>query len=157
MNVVCLVGRLIADPELRQTSQGTTVCSFTISVQRPNGKKDENGFYPSDLIRCVAWRTTGEFVSKYFHKGSMIGLNGSIQVNRYTDKNGNKTSSFEVLTNNVYFVESKSSSGNSYQNNTSYSRPAPRAQDNSFPRGSFSTGDLDGFSAVATDDGDLPF
>ena len=153
MNVVCLVGRLIADPELRQTPQGTSVCSFTISVQRPNAKKDENGFYPSDLIRCIAWRTTGEFVAKYFRKGQNIGLNGSIQVNRYTDKEGRKVNSFEVLTNNVYFVESK---GGSARGSSTYSQPAPKSQDN-FPRSSFSTGNLDGFSTISADDGDLPF
>ncbi len=157
MNVVCLVGRLIAEPELRQTPQGTPVCQFTISVQRANARKDENGFYPSDLIRCVAWRTTGEFVQRYFHKGSNIGVNGSIQVNQYTDRDsGKKLSSFEVVANNIYFVEGKNSSSNS-QGAVSYSQPAPRAAENNFPASSFSTGDLDGFSTIATDDGDLPF
>lgn len=153
MNVVCLVGRLIADPELRQTPQGTPVCSFTISVQKPNAKKNENGFYESDLIRCVAWRSTGEFVARYFRKGSNIGLNGSIQVNQYTDKDGKRVSSYEVLTNNVYFVESKSNTSTS---ESTYTQPAPKAQDN-FPQNTFSSGDVSGFSTIAPDDGDLPF
>ena len=154
MNVVCLVGRLIADPELRQTPQGTSVCSFVISVQRPNAKKDENGFYPSDLIRCVAWRTTGEFVQRYFVKGNMIGLSGAIQVNRYTDRDtGKKLSSFEV----VYFVESRNSASRGMGTSQGYTQPAPRATENRMSANSFSTGDLDGFSVVSTDDGDLPF
>ena len=158
MNVVCLVGRLIADPELRQTPQGTSVCSFVISVQRPNAKKDENGFYPSDLIRCVAWRTTGEFVQRYFVKGSMIGLSGAIQVNRYTDRDtGKKLSSFEVVANNVYFVESRNSASRGMGTSQGYTQPAPRATENRMSANSFSTGDLDGFSVVSTDDGDLPF
>ena len=150
MNVVCLVGRLIADPELRQTPQGTPVCSFTIAVNRST--KGDDGFYKSDLIRCVAWRQGGEFISKYFHKGSMIGLNGSLQVNQFVDKEtGKNRSSMEVLVNNSYFVESRNSQANS-QNNTFQDTPKPMGMPSSF-----STGELDDFSSIASDDGDLPF
>lgn len=163
MNVVCLVGRLIADPELRQTPQGTSVCSFTISVQRPNAKKDENGYYPSDLIRCVAWRTTGEFVQRYFVKGNMIGLNGSVQVNQYTDKDtGKKLSAFEVLASNVYFVESKNNGGNGvseikpqqpqYNTETRTNTYYPTTSNN------FSyNNNINAFTPIDDNEGDLPF
>ncbi|MEG1782406.1 MAG: single-stranded DNA-binding protein [Oscillospiraceae bacterium] len=150
MNVVCLVGRLIADPELRQTPTGTSVCSFVISVNRST--KGDDGYYKSDLIRCIAWRQGGEFVSKYFKKGQMIGVNGAIQTNQYQDKDtGKKITAFEVLVNNTYFVEGK---GGAAQG-TSTVHDTPKMGNNN--PSSFSTGDLDGFSAVASDDGDLPF
>ena len=149
MNVVCLVGRLIADPELRQTTSGIAVCTFTISVNRST--KGDDGYYKSDLIRCVAWRQGGEFVQRYFKKGNMIGVNGSIQTNQYQDKDtGKKITAFEVMVNNTYFVESKGQG-----QGTSTVQDTPRMGNNN--PSSFSTGDLDGFSTVASDDGDLPF
>ena len=104
MNVVCLVGRLIADPEIRKTTSGTDVCSFAISVNRST--KGDDGYFKTDLIRCTAWKNTAAFVAKYFHKGNNIGVNGTIQVDSYTDKEtGKKLSSFTVVAQNVYFVE----------------------------------------------------
>ena len=141
MNVVNLIGRLIADPEIKKTQKGISLCTFTISVQRPGGAKDENGYYKSDLIRCEAWRNTADFIPRYFYKGDMIRVNGSIQVEPYTDKNGNKTSFTKVVINNVYFCGGKKEGSQ---------RPAQQAD----PR-TFSTAALD-FEPV-NDDGDLPF
>lgn len=152
MNVVCLLGRLTADPELRQTPNGTSVCSFSVAVNRAFASQD--GTRQADFINCVAWRQTGEFISKYFKKGNMIGLNGSIQTRQYQDKDtGKNRIAFEVVINNAYFAESKGSSSQ----NTGYVQEAPKAMGNNNPAASFSSGDLDGFSAVASDDGDLPF
>lgn len=115
MNVVCLIGRLTADPELRQTPNGINVCSFSIAVQ--SNMKNADGTYKSDFINCVAWRSSAEFIIKYFKKGQRIGLNGSIQTRQYQDKyTGKNRMAFEVLVNNTYFVESKNSS----QNNNGY-------------------------------------
>ena len=115
MNVVCLIGRLTAEPELRQTPNGINVCSFSIAVQ--SNMKNADGTYKSDFINCVAWRSSAEFIIKYFKKGQRIGLNGSIQTRQYQDKDtGKNRMAFEVLVNNTYFVESKNSS----QNNNGY-------------------------------------
>lgn len=152
MNVVCLLGRLTADPELRQTPNGISVCSFSVAVQRAYSSGGER---QTDFINCVAWRQTAEFISRYFRKGNMIGLNGSIQTRQYQDKDtGKNRTAFEVVINNAYFAESKSSSS---QSRNSYSQPARPSAESSFSANSFSTGDLDGFSTVDTDDGDLPF
>jgi len=103
-NLVVLTGRLTADPELKTTSNGISVTTFSIAVSRPfrSGKEAQ-----ADFINIVAWRQTAEFITKYFKKGSMIGIEGSIQTRRYTDKNGNNRTIFEVIANNVQFVESK--------------------------------------------------
>lgn len=152
MNVVCLLGRLTADPELRQTPNGISVCSFSVAVNR--AYSGANGERQADFINCVAWRQTAEFISRYFRKGNMIGLNGSIQTRQYQDKDtGKNRTAFEVVINNAYFAESKSGSSPSQP---SYSQPARPAAETGFSN-TFSTGDLDGFSTVDTDDGDLPF
>lgn len=157
MNVVCLMGRLTADPELRQTPNGISVCSFSVAVNRAYSGR--NGERQADFINCVAWRQTAEFISRYFKKGNMIGLNGSIQTRTYQDKDtGKNRTAFEVIINNAYFAESKGngSSGTNFGNtNTNYVQSAPKAENNF--GAAFSTGDLDGFSTVSQDDGDLPF
>ena len=154
MNVVCLVGRLTADPELRQTPNGTNVCSFSVAVNR--AYSGANGERQTDFINCVAWRQTGEFISRYFRKGQNIGLNGSIQTRTYQDKDtGKNRTAFDVVINNAYFVESKGTSqntgfGGGFNNYQETAKPAGIAS-------SFSTGELDDFSNIASDDGDLPF
>lgn len=163
MNIVALVGRLTADPEIRQTPNGTNVCAFSIAVNRQF--TNSNGERQADFINCVAWRQTAEFISRYFKKGQNIGLNGSIQTRTYQDKDtGKNRTAFEVIINNAYFVESKSSgTAGKSSPDISYSEPAapsyqPQQQGFEPPKTSrFSTSDLDGFSALAADDGDLPF
>ena len=103
-NLVVLTGRLTADPELKTTPNGTSVVSFSIAVDRRYRAGEER---QTDFINIVAWRSSAEFISKYFKKGSLIGIEGSIQTRRYTDKNGNNRTAFEVVANNVSFCGDK--------------------------------------------------
>lgn len=112
MNNISLVGRLTADPELKQTQSGISVTSFTLAVDRP-GSKDQTDFIP-----CVAWRGTAEFVSKYFTRGQRIGLIGKLTSRPYEDRNGNKRTAYEVVADHVEFVESKKASEGNTTNNT---------------------------------------
>ena len=101
LNRVVLMGRLTADPELKKTTSDLSVLSFTVAVERNySGNKDKQ----TDFINCVAWRQTAEFISRYFSKGKMIALEGSIQVRNYTDKNDNKRQAVEVLVYQEYFA-----------------------------------------------------
>ena len=105
-NLAILTGRLTADPELKTTPNGISVCSFSIAVDRAYKKGEDK---ETDFINIVCWRTTAEFVSKWFKKGNLIGIEGSIQTRKYQDKEGNNRTSFEVVANNVHFIESKRS------------------------------------------------
>lgn len=105
MNLVVLVGNLTRDPELRTTPNGIPVVSFSIAVNRRY--KSADGSYPTDFINCVAWRSTAEFISKYFTKGSKIGIKGTIQSRSYEDQNGQKRYVTEVLVDEAEFVTSK--------------------------------------------------
>ena len=118
LNNIVIMGRLTRDPELRRTGSGVAVTSFTLAVNRDFSGKD--GEKETDFIDCVAWRQTGEFVSKYFSKGRMACVQGSLQMRDWTDKDGNKRRSAEVIASNVYFADSKSAA----QNDGS-SQPAP--------------------------------
>lgn len=104
LNHIVIMGRLTRDPELRRTGSGVAVASFTIAVDRDYSSKDEK---ETDFIDCVAWRSTGEFVSKYFSKGSMAVVSGQLQIRVWTDNDGNKRRSAEVVADDVYFGESK--------------------------------------------------
>lgn len=107
-NKAILIGRLVADPELRTTPQGVPVSTFRIAIDRPfmNG-----GERKADFLTIVCWRRQAEFVCKYFQKGRAIGVDGSIQTRDYTDKDGNKRTAFEIIADRVFFVESKAASG----------------------------------------------
>ncbi len=139
-NLVVLTGRLTTDPELKTTPNGVPVTSFSIAVNRNYRAGEEQ---QTDFINIVAWRQRAEFITKYFKKGSMIGIEGAIQTRRYTDKNGNSRTAFEVVANNVHFVESKRDSAAP----VSAGEPA-----------SFSNADVNDFADLgdASDD-DLPF
>lgn len=114
LNHIVIMGRLVRDPELRRTGNGVAVTSFTLAVDRDFGK-NENGEKETDFIDCTAWRQTGEFVSKYFSKGRMAVASGRLQIRNWTDKDGNKRRSAEVVADNVYFGDSKKEeSGGSY-------------------------------------------
>ena len=117
LNHIVLMGRLTRDPELRRTGSGIAVASFTIAVDRDFSGKD-SGEKETDFIDIVAWRQTGEFVSKYFTKGRMIVVSGRLQIRSWTDKDGNKRRTAEVVADNCYFGDSKkeSSGGESYGN-----------------------------------------
>lgn len=143
INTVALMGRLTADPELKHTSNGIAVVSFCVAVNRRF--KDQQ----ADFINCVAWRQTAEFVCKYFGKGQMIGLEGSIQTRNYTDQDGNKRNATEVLAENVSFCESKKSESHSQP--TSSAAPAAAT-----PSSGYSSGSSEDFEEITPDD-DLPF
>ena len=117
-NLVVLTGRLTADPELKTTQNGISVTSFSIAVNRRFRAGEEA---QADFINIVAWRQTAEFITKYFKKGSLIGIEGSIQTRKYTDKDGNNRTAFEVVANNVQFVEPKRDSAPSGAEPASFS------------------------------------
>lgn len=106
LNHITIMGRLTRDPELRRTGSGLAVASFCVAVDRDWPNK-ETGEKETDFIDCVAWRQTGEFVSKWFTKGSMIVVSGRLQIRSWTDKDGNKRKTAEIVADNVYFGESK--------------------------------------------------
>lgn len=101
-NRAILIGRLTADPELKQTQSGISVCSFSIAVDRRFSGRDSER--KTDFINITSWRQQAEFVCRYFHKGDVIGVEGSIQTRNYEDKNGNKRTATEIVTDNVFFT-----------------------------------------------------
>ncbi|MEE0967870.1 MAG: single-stranded DNA-binding protein [Clostridia bacterium] len=144
INITVLTGRLTSDVELKTTQNGVSVCSFSIAVDRKYKQGEEK---QADFINIVAWRGTAEFVSKHFSKGSAIGIEGSIQTRKYTDKNGNNRTAFEIVANNVHFIDSKRSQSGGEGN----SLPTPEND----PLPAFAER-LERFQEVQ-DDGDLPF
>ena len=112
-NLVILTGRLTADPELKTTPNGVSVTSFSIAVERRYRQGEER---QADFINIVAWRSSAEFICKYFKKGSMIGIEGAIQTRKYQDRDGNNRTAFEVVANNVQLVEFKKADNNSDNN-----------------------------------------
>lgn len=149
LNVVVLQGRLTADPELRQTPQGIPVCRFSIAVERAYRSGEER---KTDFINITAWRSSAEFVSKYFHKGSAILVEGRIQTGSYVDKEtGKNRTSFDVIATNVHFGESKGAQASQAgAAGNSYTRQVAE------PAAAFSAGSADDF-AVIEEDEDLPF
>ena len=121
LNHIIIMGRLTRDPELRRTGSGLAVANFTVAVDRDWPNK-ETGEKETDFINCVAWRHTGEFVSKYFTKGSMIVVSGRLQIRSWTDDNGNKRTTAEIVADNVYFGESKRDKVDNNSTNT-YTTP----------------------------------
>lgn len=113
LNHITIMGRLTKDVELRRTGSGVAVASFTVAVDRDFSSKD-SGEKETDFIDCVAWRQTGEFVSKYFKKGSMAVVSGRLQIRSWNDKDGNKRRTAEVVADNVYFGEAKNSNSNNF-------------------------------------------
>jgi len=158
LNHIVLMGRLTRDPELRRTQSGVAVASFTLAVDRDFQNKD-GGDKQTDFINIVAWRNTAEFVSKYFGKGKMAVVSGRLQMNSWNDKDGNKRTTAEVVADNVYFGESKGSSGNGGQSygGQSYNSSQSYSGSNNQSYGDYSAPAIStGFSEVE-DDGELPF
>ena len=156
INTVVLMGRLTFDPELRTTPSGVSVVRFQVAVDRSYQKAGEER--KADFIDVTAWRQTADFVSRYFHKGSMIAIEGSLQTDNFTDKDGNKRKSVQVIANNVSFCGSKSEGGNNtYAAAKQDSAPAVSYQ--SADAGSFSVlpDDNQGFPFASDDDEGLPF
>ena len=166
LNHIVIMGRLTRDPELRRTGSGIAVASFTLAVDRDFGGRD-GGERETDFIDCVAWRQTGEFVSKYFTKGRMAVVSGRLQIRSWTDKDGNKRRSAEVVADNVYFGDSKRDNeggnayggntygGNSYGNNNygGFNAPAPSYGGYSAP----AAAPASDFAMLEDDDAQLPF
>jgi single-strand DNA-binding protein len=158
LNHITIMGRLTRDPELRYTQSQTPVASFTLAVDRDFSSRD-GGERQTDFIDCVAWRQTAEFVSKYFSKGSMAVVSGRLQIRDWTDREGGKRRSAEVVADNIYFGESRrrdngesgNYGGNNYGNSSyggesrAYSAPAATAPSTS------------PFSELDDGDGELPF
>ena len=145
LNCIVIMGRLVADPELRTTTSGVSRTTFRVAVDRRYQRAGEEK--QTDFISCVAWRQTAEFVSQYFRKGSMIAVQGSLQTRSYEDNNGNKRTAYDVVADNVSFCGSKAESG--------IGAPAgnmPAAA----PAQSYANSTPDDFSQVVDDD-DLPF
>ena len=157
LNHIVIMGRLTRDPELRRTGSGIAVASFTVAVDRDFSGRD-GGEKETDFIDCVAWRQTGEFVSKYFTKGRMAVVSGRLQIRSWTDKDGNKRRTAEVVADNVYFGDSKrdGDSGNAYGGNTygGYSAPASAP---SFGGYSAPAAPASDFAMLDDDDAQLPF
>ena len=164
LNHITIMGRLVRDPELRRTGSGVAVASFTVAVDRDFGGRD-GGEKETDFIDCVAWRQTGEFVSKYFTKGRMIVVSGRLQIRSWTDKDGNKRRTAEVVADNCYFGDSKRDEGSSYGGNTyggnsygnnnygGYNAPAPSYGGYSAP----AANPASDFAMLEDDDAQLPF
>ena len=143
LNKAILIGRLVADPEMKTTPQGISVATMRIAVDRPFSKTAEK---KSDFINITCWRQQAEFVCRYFSKGRLIGIDGSIQTRDYTDKEGNKRYAFEVVAERVFFVESKGST----QSGEMMPAGSPIEQT------SYQSGSVGDFEVVDNDD-DLPF
>lgn len=140
LNTAILMGRLTADPELKTTQSGISVTSFCVAVDR---RYQKDGEKQTDFLSITAWRQTAEFVTRYFHKGQMIAVQGSIQTRNYEDKNGNKRTAVEIVADNVSFCGSKAEAA------------APKSQDAQRPSVNVSADD---FTPLPTDDDDgLPF
>jgi single-strand DNA-binding protein len=140
LNHIVLMGRLTRDPELRHTQQGTSVASFSLAVERDFSSN--GGQKQTDYIDIVAWRSTADFVSKYFTKGQLVAVSGRLQIRDWTDRDGGKRRSAEVVADNVYFAESKRNRDGASDGDYSSNYSAPPIEQ--------------GFTALE-DDGELPF
>ena len=149
LNKIILMGRLTRDPELRRTGSGTAVTSFSLAVDRDF--KSQSGEKETDFIDVVAWRSTAEFVSKYFTKGRMAVVEGRLQIRDWTDRDGGKRRSAEVIADNVYFGDSKREGGSDYSPAPAYGTPAP-SRGYAAPAGGQSD-----FAEIGEEDGELPF
>lgn len=144
LNTITVMGRMTRDPELRYTQSQTPVASFTVACERDFAGQDQEKV--TDFIDCVAWRTTGEFVNKYFHKGNMIVVDGRLQSRKWTDKEGNKRTSWEINADHCYFGESKRSD----------SAAEPRSDSNA-PVPDYKGPEEQKFVDLGEGDGELPF
>lgn len=156
LNIVAIMGRLVADPELRTTTQGTNVCTFRIACERsytPKGQQRQ-----ADFVDIVAWGKTAEFICKFFKKGSMIAIDGSIQTRHYQGKDGSNRTAVEVVANNISFAGAKAAdkpAAASYEYQTRNHVQQVKAAQNA-PQPTYTQGSMDDF-AVISDTDDLPF
>ena len=151
LNHLTIMGRMVRNPELRRTGSGIAVTSFTVAVDR-DFTSNESGERETDFIDCVAWRQVGEFVSKYFTKGRMAVVSGRLQIRSWTDKDGNKRHTAEVVADNVYFGDSKREEGG---NHSGYSAGAPSSY--GAPASNYGSDSPSDFAMLDDDDAQLPF
>lgn len=157
LNHITIMGRLTRDPELRYTQSQTPVASFSLAVDRDYGSRD-GGEKQTDFIDCVAWRQTAEFVSKYFQKGSMAVVSGRLQIRDWTDREGGKRRSAEVVVDNIYFGESRRrDSGESGSYGGNYGSSNSGGESRSYNAGNSSAHSASPFSELDDGDGELPF
>lgn len=145
LNTITVMGRLTRDPELRRTGSGVAVASFTVAVD--SDYKDKDGNKKTNFFDCVAWRNTGEFVAKYFSKGRMAVVKGQLDIREWTDKEGNKRKSAEIIAENVYFGDSKKEDSGNYGGDSyggGYNAPGYVPNDGEFEQ-------------IDEDDAQLPF
>ena len=158
LNVVAIMGRLVDDPELKTTQQGTSVCSFRIACDRNRAAKGEER--KADFIDVVAWRQTAEFICKYFQKGSLIAIEGSLQIRQYQDKNGNNRTATEVLASQVSFAGAKAADKPATQSfdqqTANHVREANAAHSAQQASPAYEQGSTDDFAVIENSD-DLPF
>ena len=150
LNKIILMGRLTRDPELRRTQSGTAVTSFSLAVDRDF--KSQSGEKETDFIDIVAWRSTAEFVSKYFTKGRMAVVEGRLQIRDWTDRDGGKRRSAEVIADNVYFGDSRRDGAGDFGGAPGYSAPMGGRSNYAAPMDNHSD-----FAEIGEEDGDLPF
>lgn len=141
LNHIDIMGRLVADPEIRRTNSGTAVTNFTIACERDFGN---NGEKETDFVEVVCWRNTAEFVSKYFSKGRMAVVSGRLQIRSWNDKDGNKRKTAEIVADSVYFGDSKNDIGNQNSAHTGFVKSEHVPSNNNF-------------AVIEEDDGMLPF
>lgn len=156
LNIVSIMGRLVADPELRTTTNGTNVCTFRIACERSYTQKGQQR--QADFVDIVAWGKTAEFICKFFQKGSLIAVEGSLQTRNYKDKNGNNRTAVEVVANNISFAGAKAAdkpAAASYEQQTRNNVQQAKAAQNA-PKPAYTQGSMDDF-AVINDTDDLPF
>ena len=153
LNKIIIMGRLTRDPELRRTGSGTAVTSFSLAVDRDF--KSQSGEKETDFIDVVAWRSTAEFVSKYFTKGRMAVVEGRLQIRDWTDRDGGKRRSAEVVADNVYFGDSKRDGAGDYGAPPAYGAPASYGAP-AAGRGA-PAGGMSDFAEIGEEDGELPF
>ena len=155
LNTAIVMGRLTIDPELKSTGSGVSVCSFTVAVDRRF--KGQNEERQTDFIRCVAWRQSAEFLARYFKKGSMVAVTGSIQVRNYEDKNGNKREAVELVADQISFTgERNPGNAGGMRDSVPLPEPPPEARSQNQPAPAYSTASAADFDEIAGDD-DLPF
>lgn len=159
LNRITIMGRLTRDPELRRTGSGVAVASFTLAVDRDFTSKGNEK--ETDFIDCVAWRQTGEFVSKYFAKGRMAVVSGSLQIRKWKDKDGNERRSAEIIADSVYFADSKNvaENGNSRPTAVPAGNPAYPVGNPAAPTAwaTPAAAPASDYALINDDDGQLPF
>lgn len=159
LNHIAIMGRFVRDPELQHTAAGISVARFTVACDR-DFKNKETGSRDVDFVDCTAWRNTAEFVCNHFSKGRMAVVEGRLQIDNWTDKEGNKRRSSTVLVSSIYFADSKPKEGggaNSTPSANSGNYSEPGGGFGSSPSYGFGGGSSDGFTEISDDDGDLPF